>query len=140
MNRQQPNLSIVSYMRCGTLLLVFLIATPTCAQVSPSKDYFEICRKLGYYPNTTPMRDCIEAKRNNDLDPLNALVEYDLIPPAAQQRQSPRYEADADFSGAESPKGVLERSPEELLLGRERTPEELLLGPGYRAPYQGIYE
>ncbi len=106
-----------------------MVATTTFAQMSPSEDYYEICRKLGYYPKTTPMRDCIEAKRSNDLDPLNALIEYDLVPPSAQNIQSSRYGKGADFSGAQSPNDDV-----------ERTPEELLLGPDYRAPYQGIYE
>ena len=75
------------------------------------------------------MRRCIQEKRGNDLDPLNALVEYDLIPPAAHKPQSAGQEESAEFSGAKRPIDVL-----------ERTPEELLMGPEYRAPYQGIYE
>ena len=101
------------------------------AQTSPSQaDYYEICRKQGFIPGTTPMRRCISAQRSIDLDPLNALSDYDLTVPDGQERatESP-HEFKDEFPGA--------RSAKELL---EATPEGLLLGPDFRAQGQGIYE
>jgi len=126
---RQPDRSICTGACVGMLLLFQLIATPAAGQIPSSRDYYEICRNLGYMPRTVPMRDCIETQRNNDLDPLNALVEHELVPPAAHPPRTPRFQGGADFSGAQSPKDVL-----------DSTPEELLLGPDSRAPSQGIYE
>jgi hypothetical protein len=81
-------------------------------------------------PGTTPMRRCIDARRSIDLDPLNALSDYELTSPNGQERAAdgaPEFED--DFSGA--------RSAKELL---EATPEDLLLGPDHRVNGQGIYE
>lgn len=113
----------------GTLIVIAMWANTPVAQIPVSKDYYEICRRQGYLPGTTPMRRCIEANRSNDLDPLNALVEHELIPPDAAKKRSAGTEADVDFSGAQPPTPAL-----------DRTPEELLLGPDYRAPFQGISE
>ena len=92
-------------------------------------DYYEICRKLGFIPGTTPMRRCIQIQRDNDLDPMNALSDYKLSPETSEALSPSAEVPDGNFSGAESSRKLLESSP-----------EELLLGPDFRANSQGIYE
>jgi hypothetical protein len=136
MIRRYPSSICRCPTRVGTILLCLCIAGPfgllaqtSLAQTSRA-DYYEICRQQGFLPGTTPMRRCIDAQRSIDLDPLNALSDYELTSPDGQERAAEGTpELPDEFPGA--------RSARELLEG---TPEDLLLGPDYRARGQGIYE
>ena len=64
-----------------------------------------------------------------DLDPLDALSEYQLTLPGDGETRAAEPGPAGEFPGA--------RYAEDLL---KSTPEGLLLGPDYRAQGQGIYE
>lgn len=119
------------WSRTGVLVLCLAAAAGgAMGQATPeSHDYFEICRQQGYLPGTIPMRRCIEAQRGTDLDPLNALSEYQLTAPDSDEDSTAESGLTGEFPGA--------REAEALL---KSTPEGLLLGPDYRARGQGIYE
>jgi hypothetical protein len=119
------------WFRTGVLVLCLAAAAGgAMGQATPaSGDYFEICRRQGYLYGTLPMRRCIDAQRGRDLDPLNALDEYQLSPPDSGEDSTTESDLTGEFPGA--------RQAEALL---KSTPERLLLGPDYRAQGQGIYE
>jgi hypothetical protein len=129
MNRSRPRLAYRPWSYIAALLLFLSAGGDTMAQTVAPGGYYEICRRLGFIPNTTPHRRCITKQRDIDLDPLNYLSEYDLIPPAAEQHQTPEEGLAGKLPGA--------TSAEELL---KSSPETLLLGPDYRAQGQGIFE
>lgn len=110
-------------------VLIVPAAGPPFAQTAAPGEYYEICRRLGFIPGTTPMRRCIQIQRDTDLDPLSALSEYKLAPDQSPSPALPEDRLDGNFSGAESAKKLLESSP-----------EELLLGPDFRPNSQGVYE
>lgn len=130
---KRSRLSLVSCRsRIGALALCLAVAAGgALGQGTPPArgDYYEICRRLGFLPGTVPMRRCIDAQRSKDLDPLNALSDYDLTPPDGGGAPAPEDDTSGEFPGA--------RQAEDLL---KSTPEGLLLGPDYRARGQGIYE
>ena len=99
------------------------------SQRAAQGDYYEICRRLGFIPGTTPMRRCIQIQRDTDLDPMSALSDYKLAPKSAAPKLPLSDPGGANFSGADSARKLLDSSP-----------EELLLGPDYRSQGQGIYE
>ena len=124
-----PVLRSLRMAACAGMLLALTGGGVPVAQNLPADEYFAICPRLGYLPGTPPMRRCIEHQRATDLDPLNALTEFDAtgsgsarpaLPPAARPNPYPS-----------------DHSIDRLL---EQSPESLLLGPDFRAPGQGIYE
>ena len=119
----------LSGMALLAAMMLALGATPAAGQSSAPGEYYEICRRLGFIPGTTPMRRCIQLQRDNDLDPMNALSDYKLSPETEESLTPSTEVPDGNFAGAESSRKLLESSP-----------EELLLGPDFRSNSQGIYE
>ena len=124
-----PALPLLRTIAGAGMLLALTTSGGVMAQNLPADEYFVICQRLGYLPGTRPMRRCIEVQRTNDLDPLNALTDFDAtgtgsarppLPPAGRPNPSPG-----------------DHSVDRLL---EQSPESLLLGPDHRAPGQGIHE
>ncbi|MCG8544132.1 MAG: hypothetical protein MJE12_07990 [Alphaproteobacteria bacterium] len=124
-----PALRLLRMAACAGMLLALTAGGVSIAQTPPADEYFVICQRLGYLPGTRPMRRCIEHQRATDLDPLNALTEFDAtgsgsarppLPPAGRPNPAPG-----------------EHSIDRLL---EQSPESLLLGPDNRPAGQGIYE
>lgn len=114
----------------GVLALCLAVAAGAAlGQRTPAHDdYYEICRRQGFLPGTIPMRRCIMDRIGTDLDPLNALAEYQLTPPDTGETP-PEADPAGEFPGAIDAETLL-----------KSTPEALLLGPDYRARGQGIYE
>lgn len=130
MKPTRSSLSCRRWFRVAVLFLCFPAGVEAVAQTPlPQDEYYETCRRLGFLPGTTPMRRCILAQRSIDLDPLNALSDYQLTQPGSAETPAPESGLDGEFPGA--------RDAEQLL---KDTPEGLLLGPDYRARGQGIYE